>query len=156
MGRLVSKVRRWWMLVLVCILALSLTSCSRKAREAPVADYGFGHCDGTLGNFDVYVIRSKGNPGLYEIAIIPASLDQPGDIVNITVANQNLAYKEMQTQVVVDVEGEIFAGYLTESELETYDRIAITPYQPGVSFLEATPEKDAICELPLPEYSLSQ
>lgn len=111
---------------------------------------GFGYCDGTLGSFDVYVMRSPNAPGLYELSIIPVQLDAPGDIVSVTVANENMAYKELVGQVVVFNEAEIRAGMLTETELSNYTILAITPYQPGVSFLDVNAEKDAICALPLP------
>lgn len=131
--------------------AIALTSCSRNRNTQGLqANYGFGYCDGTLGSFDVYVIQSDAQPGLYEVSVIPVALNAPGDIVSITVANQQLAYKEVVPQVVLFAEQEIFAGYLTETELLTYDILAITPYQPGVTFLEATPESDALCTLPLP------
>lgn len=142
--------KRWWIVALVFTLALSLTSCSRKKTQlGPNSGYGLGYCDGTLGSFDVYVYETS-SPGLYQVSIIPVSLDAPGDIVSITVANQGLAYKELQTQVVLFQDREILAGTLTDTELENYELLAITPYQPGVSFLEATPEKDAVCTLPLP------
>lgn len=140
--------KRWWIVALVFTLALSLTSCSRKSL-IPQSGYGLGYCDGTLGSFDVYVYPTS-TSGIYQVSVIPVSLDAPGDIVSITVANQSLQYRELQTQVVVNQDMEILAGTLTDKELESYDILAITPYQPGVTFLEATPEKDAVCRLPLP------
>jgi hypothetical protein len=144
----VLVMKRWWMVALVFTLALSLTSCSRKSL-IPQSGYGLGYCDGTLGSFDVYVYPTASS-GVYQVSVIPVSLDAPGDIVSITVANQSLQYRELQTQVVLNNDMEILAGTLTDTELEAYDIIAITPYQPGVTFLEATPEKDAVCRLPLP------
>lgn len=141
--------KRWWILALVFTLALSLTSCSRGPSKDLQNGYGLGYCDGTIGSFDVYVYKTA-STGIYQVSVIPVSLDSPGDIVSITVANQGLAYKELQTQVVLFQDREILAGTLTDTELETYEMLAITPYQPGVSFLEATPEKDAVCYLPLP------
>lgn len=147
MGRNLSMMR-WWIIMLVG--AIALTSCSRSRSTQLQANYGFGYCDGTLGSFDVYVIQSDAQPDLYELRIVPYQLTAPGDIVAVTVANQSLAYKEIVPQVVLFTDQEIFAGYLTETELLTYDILAITPYQPGVTFLEASPESDAICTLPLP------
>lgn len=150
-GRIVVMVKKWWVLALVFTLALSLTSCSSKKRNLNAGNpNGFGYCDGTLGSFDIYVVASPSNAGLYELSVIPVSLDAPGDIVRVAVANNSLAYKEMVTQVVVNPQQEIFAGYLTVSDLQNYDILAITPYEPGVSFLEGTAEKDAICSVPLP------
>jgi hypothetical protein len=149
MGRVVLMMKRWWMVALVFTLALSLTSCSRKAL-APQTGYGLGYCDGTLGSFDVYVYQTS-TAGIYQVSVIPVSLDQPGDIVSITVANASLAYKVLQNQVVLFNDNEILAGTLTDTELELYDQLAITPYDSsGATWLEQAPEKDAVCYLPLP------
>jgi hypothetical protein len=147
-GSAFSMMKRWWIVALVFTLALSLTSCSRKSL-IPQSGYGLGYCDGTLGSFDVYVYQTS-TAGIYQVSIIPVQLDAPGDIVSVVVANQSLQYRELQTQVVVNNDMEILVGTLTDTELEAYDILAITPYQPGVTFLEATPEKDAVCRLPLP------
>lgn len=144
-GFAVRKMNKWWMVAAVFALALSLTSCARRGT----ANYGLNYCDGTMGQFDVYTIRD-GAAGSYRVSIFPVALSAPGDVVTVTVVNQStLAYKELVQQVVVNVDQEITAGYLTEAELQTYDVIAITSYAPGVDFLSANPEKDAICGLPL-------
>lgn len=147
-------VKRWWLIALVFTLALSLTSCSKHRPDEALqadADYGFTYCDGTIGSFDVYVIRSKQDPTLYELSIIPVNLDAPGDIARINVANRQPNYKEMVHEVVLYPNSEIFGGYLTEADLQTYDILAITPFDgSGQSFLEQQAEKDALCTLPLP------
>ena len=150
MGRIVSMTKRWWIVAVVFTLALSLTSCSRRQNLVPLAEYGFGFCDGTIGSFDVYVIKNRQDPNLFDISIIPVALNAPGDIVSITVANQNLAYRELVTQVVLFNDTEIRAGTLSTSELAQFDILAITPYQPGVTFLEVNSAQDALCDLPLP------
>ena len=150
MGRIVVMMKRWWVLALVFTLALSLTSCSKRKKQLQTADYGFGYCDGTIGSFDIYVIPSKSSPGMYELSIIPVQLDAPGDIAKITIASQNLSYKEVVPQVVLQNEQEIFAGNITESDLQNYEILAITPWEAGVTFLEQETDKDALCSLPLP------
>lgn len=149
MGSYVSM-KRWWIIAVIFTLSLSLTSCSRSKTTLGAAEFGYGPCDGTLGAFDVYVIRNRQDPNLFDISVIPVALDAPGDIVTITVANQSLAYRELVPQVSIFNDNEIRAGTLTEAELAQFDILAITPFQAGVTFLEGTADKDAICTLPLP------
>ena len=152
MGRFVLMMKRWWLIALVFTLALSLTSCSKKVYDLQSSpDYGFGYCDGTLGNFDVYVARSRQDPSLYELVIVPVQLADPGDIARINIANRNPSYREVVHEVVLNPEEQIFAGYLTEEDLQTYDILAITPFDgSGQTFLEQQTDKEAICNLPLP------
>lgn len=149
--------KRWWVLALVFTLALSLTSCSKKKTNLQGSDYGFGYCDGTMGNFDVYVIPSTSNPGLYEVSIIPIQVASEGQVIKVNVLNQGLPYKELVSKVTLITESEIFAGFLTESELNNYDTLAITPYDPNqelqADFTQQNNETDAICSLPLPGYN---
>jgi hypothetical protein len=149
-GKFVLKLKKWWLTALVFTLVLPLVSCSKKRKETLQADYGFTQCDGTIGSFDVYVIRSKTNPGTFEISIITIQADAPGDIASITVANSSKAYKQLIPQVVLNNDQEIFGGYLTESELNQYDILAITPYDPSTNFADQVSAKDALCTLPLP------
>ena len=153
MGRFVLMMKRWWLIVLVFTLALSLTSCSRKRTGDLLqqADFGCIPCNGTIGSFDVYVIRSLQDSTTYTLSIIPIQLDQPGDIGKMTIANRNPSYKEVVHEVVLNPNEEIFAGTLTEADLENFDILAITPFdESGVSFLQQQSEKDALCTLPLP------
>jgi len=105
-GKIVQMMHKWWTVALVLTLALSLTSCSSKKRRLLTGGqgFGFGYCDGTLGSFDVYVIPSVGNPGLYAVSIIPVQPAQPGDIIRVAVANSSLAHKVLVDQAVVQAE----------------------------------------------------
>jgi hypothetical protein len=145
--------KRWWIIALVFTLALSLTSCAKRRPQdlQSLPEYGFGYCDGSIGSFDVYVIRTKQDTSLFELSIIPVNLDQPGDIARINIANKSPSYREVVHEIVLQPNQEIFAGYLTENDLQTYDIVAITPFDgSGATFLEQTAEKEAICTLPLP------
>ncbi len=149
MGRVVTMKKKWWMLAVVFALALSLTSCSRRG-SGQFSNYGVNYCDGTLGQIDVYTVASGSQAGTFQVVLIPISLTAPGDVVTVTAVNQGtLAYKTLLQEVALNVNQEITAGYLTESELQNYDMIAITSYIGGVDFLSANPAKDAICGLPL-------
>jgi hypothetical protein len=44
----------------------------------------------------------------------------------------------------------IFAGYLTDFDLEQYNILHVTPYEPGVSYIQQNPQLDAMCDLPYP------
>jgi len=160
MGRFVVMMKRWWVLALVFTLALSLTSCSKKKTNLQGSDYGFGYCDGTMGSFDVYVIPSSTSSGLYELSIIPIQVASEGSVAKIHVLNQGLPYKQMVSSVTLITESEIFAGFLTEAELENYDTLAITPYDPNQElqndFTQQENATDAICSLPLPGYNTGE
>jgi hypothetical protein len=148
-GRRISMMKKWWMIAVVFALALSLTSCGKRSAQN-FSTYGINYCDGSMGSIDVYTVPVVGQPGTFKVVLIPVSLAAPGDVATVTVVNQSsLAYKTLVTQVVLNVEQEITAGVLSEQELNNYDLIAITSFVPGIDFLQANPEKDAICGLPL-------
>lgn len=146
-GKLVAIFRKWWLIALVMTLAMSLTSCANRQRMN-YADYGWLPCQGPLGYFEVYVINSPTQPGTYQLSVIPVSVSQPGDIVTVTVANRSNAYQEKVSQVVLVPNQEIAAGYLTQSDLSTFKTVAITPFQAGANFLDASTPYDTYCSLP--------
>lgn len=148
-GNRISKMKKWGMIAVVFALALSLTSCSSRARQNMA--YGINNeCTGTMGDIDVYTIPVQGQIGYYKIVIIPVTLSAPGDVATITAVNQStLAYKTLSPEVVLNVDQEITAGFLSETELASFDLIAITSFVGGIDFLSANPAKDAICWMPL-------
>lgn len=116
----------------------------------PPGEYSYGQlpCDGSLGNFDVYLIKAQTTPVTYQLAIIPVTLDAPGDIISVTITNSSLAYRTLIDQVVVNLSQEIDAGPLTDADLQTYDVLALTLYQAGVPFSGQQSGKDAVCYMP--------
>lgn len=152
MGRFVLMLKRWWVLALVFTLALSLTSCSKKKSNQNLDVYGFDYCDGELGSFDVYTFPN--NDGTYDLSVIPVDVNA-GDVVQISLTNQGLTYKDMIPQVALASEEEIYVGRLTESDLDNYDILAIVKPLDGNQQIEILPnrevESDAICTIPLPE-----
>jgi len=151
--------KRWWITALVFTLALSLTSCAKKSLNIQAYAYGQLPCDGTLGNFDVYLIAGQTGStynGSYMLAIVPITLDDPGDIISVTITNSSLAYRTLIDQVVVNPSQEIDAGPLTDADINTYDILALTPYQAGVPFAGQENGKDAICYIPRLGDGLSQ
>jgi hypothetical protein len=138
--------RRWWILALVFTLALSLTSCSSKTSNLQGANYGMTQCDGSLGSFDVYLIAQ--NTGDFQLAIIPVSPSNPGDIVTVNVVDQqSMSYRTLEEQVVINADQEIDFP-ITAADAQNYDTLALTLFQPGVSFPDVQSQEDAFCYLP--------
>lgn len=137
--------------MLTGFLVLSTMSCSRKLEDLQSSgDVGYAECNGTLGQFDIYTVRTS-DPSMYELYIIPYAVAVPTDIGSITVANQTPSYKTLVREVVFNNGEEILAGYLSETDLLNFDILALTLYDgSGASFLEQNSERDAICSLPLP------
>jgi len=131
-------------------LALSLVSCSRPLTDlqAGDGDIGFTYCDGTLGSFDVYVVRHPQDYTLFELYVIPVEVADNGPS-SVTIANQTPAYRTLINQVTFNPGDQLFVGYITEDDLLTYDILALTQFD-GQDFLNSTSELDAICTLPLP------
>ena len=147
-GKVVFMIKKWWVIVLVFTLALSLTSCAKRKKELLGANYGFAQCDGNLGNFDVYVIRSESSPTNYDLSIVPAEVNS-GDIASIYVANNRKGFRQLVQQVVLYPDEEINLG-LTEADLNQYKILAISAYDPSIAFHEQSDEFLTYCQLPLP------
>jgi len=147
----VRMMKKWWLIALVITLALSLTSCGKRKPVQPQgSDYGLEYCDGDLGSFDIYVFPSS-SPGLYEVSIIPVSVADPGLVARVNIANQSRDYRELVHEVVLEPEHEIAGILLTDSDLQTYNIIAITQFEEGgVSFLNGSGEGANFCYLPMP------
>lgn len=150
MERLLSWIKRWWVLALVFALALSLTSCAKRKNLQTDQDFGKASCTGTMGTFEVYTFPLPNDPELFEVRVIPSKLDAAGDIAQITIANSRPTYKTMVNEVVLAEDEEIRVGVLTSADLQNFDQLVITPFDPSTSFIEQNTEKDAFCELPLP------
>lgn len=139
-------------LVWMGFLALSLISCSRPLTDLQAGneDVGFTYCDGTLGSFDIYVVRVPDDYTLFELYVIPVEVAASGPGM-VTVTNQSQGYRTLIAQASFTPGSEIFAGYLTENDLLTYDILALTQVDgTGATFLDSVSELDALCTLPLP------
>ncbi len=152
---LVSAMKKWCMIAVVFALALSLTSCARRKPNGLLSAYGLSNCyqplgSYLLGQFDVWTIPVSGQSDTFKIVVIPYALDAETDVVSIHVVNSSsLEYLPMVAEAVVYLDQEIIAGYLTGSQLGKFDRIVIASATPGVDFLNANPEKDVSCTLPM-------
>ncbi len=156
-GKVFSMMKKWWMIAVVFALAMSLTSCSRRSNMGGNANFGWNYLCGTtqegennIGTYDIYTEKVTGRAGLNDIHIAVASLDTPGDTVEVWAVrsgdiNDN---KMILGSVVLMVGSEIFVGTLSDAELEQYDLLILKTPTPGVPFLSANPEKYAQCTLP--------
>ena len=151
MGLAVLSYKKVFLWMLTGFLVLSTAGCSRRLEDLQSSgDIGYTTCDGTLGQFDIYVIRTA-DPATFELYVIPYQVAVPSDIGSITMANQTPSYKTLVREVVFNDGEEILAGYLTETDLLNFDILALTLYDgSGASFLEQSSERDAICTLPRP------
>lgn len=98
-----------------------------------------------MGDFDIYVYPSEKATGMYDVYVIPYQLSEAGDIASITVANSSGYYKQLVQQVVLQPQQTIYAGQLTESEIEAYDLIDITSFIANTNYAQANPEKYTTC-----------
>lgn len=140
-------IKRWWVVAAITGLGFSLTSCSK--RRAGGDNSGFASCEGSMGTFEINVYPTA-KKDLYELHITPVTLAEPTDIAQINIANPSVSYRTQVPQVVLNNDQSIFAGFLTGQDLERFDIVAITPFEPGVSFPEQNTDREAFCELPLP------
>ncbi len=153
MGKTIFALRKISSLLLAGVVVwTSLTGCSRKLTDlqAGAGDLGFGYCDGTIGSFDVYVVRTV-DLSKYELYVIPAQVAVPGELGNIAISNQSPSTLPLIPQVNFVVGQEILAGYLTDSDLATYDILSINQDDgSGRPIQDQTPERYADCYIPLP------
>lgn len=146
-GKLVNTVKRWWVLVLVATLALSLTSCGKKRSSWLMNGQLGAECEGSMGYFSIATYPYS--RGLYEVRIYTLEAES-GDVVSVTLADsQSGNYKNLLNDVVLEPGQEISAGFITQTELDQYDTVSITPAYSGI-WADQIADKDAICDLPYP------
>jgi hypothetical protein len=150
-GKVVVMMKRWWLTVLVFTLALSLTSCSKKKNDGNLmSGYGYSQCDdASMGSFDVYLFQSTKSPGFWELWVTPYQVNNAGDVASVSIINQSRSYKNLQTEVVLNPGEHIFAGLLTENDINTYDILFIAP--PGPVYQNLQGATGVLCTINLPE-----
>ncbi|NBX93530.1 MAG: hypothetical protein EB078_05770 [Proteobacteria bacterium] len=145
-GKLADTVRKWWVLALVATLALSLTSCGRKKSGFLMNGQG-AECEGSMGYFSVATYPYQ--QGLFEVRVYTWEAE-PGDVVSVTIADSRTGnYKNLLNDIVLQPGQEISAGFITQTELEQYDTLSITPAYSGI-WADQVADKDAVCDLPYP------
>lgn len=147
MTRFIGVIKRWWIVALVFTLALSLTSCAKRKKEPFIGD-GLSSCEGNLGSFYI-AVRPQGVSGLYQILVEPVGLDEPGDIAQITLVNGDNSYKPLLKEVVLVPNQVIYAGTVSEDDLDSYNYVDISLIDDtGAGYLDQAPEKVSTCDLP--------
>ena len=151
-GKFLNVMRRWWLMVLVLTLALSLTSCAKRKLYGLSGAYGYTQCDSNNWQFDVYLFPSQNQVGYYDLVIMPAYIDTPGDIATVVITNsQTLGYRQLINQVVLYENQEISAGTLSTADLNNYPQLAITSYDAsGTPWPQQNSPKGSYCNLPIP------
>ncbi len=151
LASVVDICKRWWILALVGLLVLALTSCSGKKKTAAGSDMYYESCQGTIGSFDIYLIPT-GRTSTYELVMVPFSLDAPGDIVKIALVNDAGSFRTYIQEIDLQLDQEISIGYVTDSDLYNYNGIAVVPSDPNQQFetpVSQQNEKDALCAIPI-------
>lgn len=147
-----AMLMKWGTVVLVCLLAFSLTSCGKKKSTGQGVEV---QCNGTFGNYTVQVFPSNTSSGLYDVFVIPNGVSN-SDLATICAVESNtFAPKTMVTAVGVYDGFEIYAGSLTQQELLTYDVLLIVPFESGTDCVNGTAPLDTACTLPIPGGAIS-
>lgn len=156
MKKVSNSIKRWWVVALVFVLALSLTSCSRRSRFLENGDFGKAVCNGDFGSFVVYTVPQDGNTNRFEVYL---QIDQPayeGEVVS-SFANDDTgnSFKPLLAQFSLNSGNELLLGTVSMQELYQYTTLTITPYQNQTYFNDPNyfPEAEQFCELPLPPTS---
>lgn len=147
-GKIRDTVNKWWVLVLVATLALSLTSCGKK-RSSWLMSGSDVECDGELGYFGVSVVPI--GKGLYEVRLVVFESD-PNYPVTIAVADSySQAHRVLASDLTLQNDTQYGGWTITQSELDSYDTISITPYTGNGSWRnQQVGNLYTECDLPYP------
>jgi hypothetical protein len=146
-GMIRNTVNKWWVLVLVATLALSLTSCGKK-RSSWLTSGGGYECDGPMGYFGVSTIP-YGNQGMYQVRLIVFQPDLERDEVSVTLTDSNTgAYRTLINGLSIQSNQEIVVGLVSQSELQTYDTLSVTPVVQSGTWSNQVADKYTDCDLP--------
>ena len=131
------QLRRWWMLMVVGALALTLTSCS---RYTPQAISGCAPCSGTMGSFDIVVTPSGAGD---EISIFPTQLTSQLAVSVVVAASENPEDNHITVPSLglVGVSQKFFGGYISQDDISRYNVLAL---------LDQNSAATNLCDLPLP------
>ncbi|NDC83956.1 hypothetical protein EB093_09930 [bacterium] len=83
-------------------------------------------CQGTMGDFSVSVVRSEAATYQLRLAVINST---PGDLAAVTLVNRNTGtYRNLINGTVLQNNQETVVGSISQSELDTYDTLTVTPF----------------------------
>lgn len=136
---------------LVLVLGL-LVSCGKRTKSTQSSVGGSGICfNNQLAQFNIYLDPAEEKPGFFRLTLETIAAAQAGgELVTVTLANKNL-----QTETVVPskrlVVGEVlYEDYLTQTDLDLYNLVLVTPYKSGQSsVLSAESDgREVVCNMP--------
>ena len=139
-GKLAETVKKWWMIVLVATLALSLTSCGR--RRTNLLSGGI-QCAGDLGDFDVALYPAGNNQ--FEVVIVP--YEAYADEISFSVGQYDGTERTLSTLTFNNAESQEYSvGFMTMAEVYSgFDTLWLDGY-----FSNGQPAGQLDCMLPLP------
>lgn len=149
-GRLVNMVKKWWVLVLVMTLAMSLTSCGSKKKTNLTSAQGWTECSGTLGDFFVIVEKSPGRAGFYDLYVEVVQAAQDGDFAAVSIYSGGGSPRVLDSQLGLYTGEENYVGSITEQQLYDYDEVLLTGVPTNATGPVALQSSSAFtsCDLP--------
>ena len=141
-----EHIKKWWILVVVATLALSLTSCGKKRSRLMSGELP---CEGELGSFALSTLPY--GRGTVQLIVYVDYLDYDTDLT-LTLFDSQTGSNEFLTNVRT-VEGAKLVYNIPESYVYDFDELRITPTDNSRPWSSQSPTIFADCELPLPGQS---
>ena len=155
-GRIVKMVKKWWIIALVFVLALTLTSCSKKNG---VTNQGvLSKCDNPNFAYIDMTVEPSTQGGVYNVYAYPQAIN-PGSIVRIGIDDASGNFRILTDQVALNPGVKSYVGQVTDADFSSFDQIAIQSYpqSPAVcAFQDECTGLNAQCELYAPSDLLGQ
>lgn len=149
-GRLLVMVKKWWVLVLVMTLAMSLTSCGRKKNTNLLGSNGWTWCSGDMGDFFVITEVAAGRAGFYDVWVEVDAAAADGDLVSIAITQGGYYPQVKQSNVTVYSGAQIYLGQITENDLYSFDTVEIKGVPQNSGGVAYPYQQSAMTECDLP------
>ena len=138
--------------VIFCLVLASACAPRKATRE--LFQQGFGECNNGnntgIADFDVVLQRSSTRKNFFELRIIPVDVPRAGEIIRVGIGGGASGVKELVPATTLRKDKQIFAGYLTNSDIDNYPQIVIAPYDGGQTALsESATGLEVLCPLPV-------
>ena len=148
MGSLTMK--KWWVLAVVVVLAMTFTSCSSRNRQL-LGYQAYAYCQGDRWSFEV-AIEAEGN--YYNLIINPIDNVEQGDIVGLYMsdASSGADYLPLKENIPFYDGGVFKIRGLSLDEFNRYEALGLVPWDGVTSYPEhiANGSEGTFCALPYP------